>query len=112
MRSRPQAGWRSRLTCPVLGGCALAGRMRSRPQRRMEKPPDPRPSQELEPKDLYTAKDRLLYLHVSAFPRFRARRRQVVRFHVVLDVGRMPRIQVAEATLRGGHYVVRHYYRT
>lgn len=35
-----------------------------------------------------------------------------MRFRVVLDASRMPRIQVAEATLRGGHYIVRHYYRT
>lgn len=35
-----------------------------------------------------------------------------MRFHVVLDVGTTPRIQVAEATLRDGHVVVRHYYRT
>jgi hypothetical protein len=35
-----------------------------------------------------------------------------MRFRVVLDVGTMPRIQVSEATLREGHLVVRHYYRT
>lgn len=35
-----------------------------------------------------------------------------MRFRVVLDVGAWPRIQVAEAELRPGHVVVRHYYRT
>jgi hypothetical protein len=35
-----------------------------------------------------------------------------MRFHVVLEVGTMPRIQVAEATLREGHVIVRHWYKT
>jgi hypothetical protein len=35
-----------------------------------------------------------------------------MRFQVVLDAGVIPRVQVAEAKLRDGHVVVRHYYRT
>lgn len=35
-----------------------------------------------------------------------------MRFRVVRDEGSTQRIQVAEATLRDGHKLVRHYYRT
>jgi hypothetical protein len=35
-----------------------------------------------------------------------------MRFTVLLDVGSLPRIQVAAAKLTEGHTVVRHYYRT
>lgn len=35
-----------------------------------------------------------------------------MRFRVVLDVGTLPRIQVAAGTLFDGHVVLRHYYRT